>query len=329
MEYVKLQLHLLREARWKLATCDARGASVSLLAYCADLENSGRIEACAGWSDSQWVAVCAVPKRSVLAAIESGLCAWAGNDLICNLYDHQGHAQLAVQRKQGPFGKLGGRPASAPKPSSSSSNPASTETLRVTPRVLPGNPKGYPKGFETETLQSPKGSEDITPRPDQTRPVQTIPDNTPTPLASSETLEAETSTFAFPGSSQSEAGPTAPKPKPSAKPLPVPADFPPAIAARLLAVADLMRRRPTTPWKAEELAAFSAMRLDTCTDAEFAEDLSPLADYYALKLDPERDYRRRDLLTLLRNWPDDVSKASVRVAEERHRVDPDNIGAAS
>lgn len=146
MEYAKLQLRDTRTAAWRLASCAARGATVSLLAYCADVENDGRIVDCRDWRDSQWKDVAGLRAKDVDAAVESMLCVWDSNDLVVRIYDHKGAAQLKVQQLQGPHGKKGGRPRK--------------------------NPEGY--GHE-----NPKGFPDETPRPDQTRPDHPTPPPSP------------------------------------------------------------------------------------------------------------------------------------------------------
>jgi hypothetical protein len=156
MEYAKLQLVDLRKPAWRLASMHARGAAVTILAFCADHETGGRIEAAREWDPDTWRDIVGVRPIDVQRAIDAGLCWWEGDDLMCALYDSIGHARLQVQRQQGPHGARGGRPRKTPLPE----NPKGSE---------PGNPKGYQSG-------NPEASEPETPSPDQTIPVQTRPD---------------------------------------------------------------------------------------------------------------------------------------------------------
>lgn len=89
---------------------------------------------------------------------------------------------------------------------------------------------------------------------------------------------------------------------------------------RIRAVGALKRRQAATQWTAKERAAFKAAGLDTMSDDDFAAALAPLAAYYdesALPRlrkfwqtdNPEKDFRRRDLATLLNNWPTELDRA--------------------
>lgn len=135
MEYAKLQLRDTRTPRWRFASCAARGAAVSLLAFCADQETGGRIEKCRSWTDSEWGVAAGVTAADVEVAAASGLCAWDGEDLVVSLWDHIGERELQTKRDNGRFGylgaehgKKGGRPkrngASAPPPADNGTPPA-------------------------------------------------------------------------------------------------------------------------------------------------------------------------------------------------------------
>jgi hypothetical protein len=61
-------------------------------------------------------------------------------------------------------------------------------------------------------------------------------------------------------------------------------------------------RKPETLWTIAEGAALFEIKPP-------AEEVDLLARYYALPLDKEADYRRRDLQTLLNNWQGEVDRA--------------------
>jgi hypothetical protein len=86
-------------------------------------------------------------------------------------------------------------------------------------------------------------------------------------------------------------------------------DLDPELRARCGQVGALMRRQEGTPWDARELAAFRAARLDDCTEADFDSQLWTMRPYYHAKIAGEKDYRRRDLLTLLNNWTGELDRA--------------------
>jgi len=65
-----------------------------------------------------------------------------------------------------------------------------------------------------------------------------------------------------------------------------------------------MSRRPDTLWSLEE--AHSLLLIDPTP-----EDVEVLEQYYLYKHNPDKDYRRRTLQTLLNNWVSEVDKASM------------------
>jgi hypothetical protein len=66
------------------------------------------------------------------------------------------------------------------------------------------------------------------------------------------------------------------------------------------------RRKPETAWAPKEIKALHHVeKLKTPP-----EDLGLLESYYtAVMPDPDRDYRRRDIATLLNNWPGEIDRA--------------------
>lgn len=77
----------------------------------------------------------------------------------------------------------------------------------------------------------------------------------------------------------------------------------PRPTAEALRVAGWFNRRATTAWSAKEIKAWKALRITL-------EDLAILERYYTAPADSfTRDIRRRDLLTLLNNWPGELDRA--------------------
>jgi DNA-binding MarR family transcriptional regulator len=89
---------------------------------------------------------------------------------------------------------------------------------------------------------------------------------------------------------------------------------------RMQEVGALMRRRAGTRWSAKELAALHEARLDDCSAEDFAEQLETLRAYYHAKIAPEKDYRRRDLLTLLNNWTGELDRARAWVRDHNDGI---------
>lgn len=86
--------------------------------------------------------------------------------------------------------------------------------------------------------------------------------------------------------------------------------------AVILRIGALFRRRDTTRWSEKEIAALSKIVVDE-------DDLTSLECYYSAGIREDKDYRRRDLLTLLNNWTGEVDRAQAwrrRNAPKNKRV---------
>lgn len=89
----------------------------------------------------------------------------------------------------------------------------------------------------------------------------------------------------------------------------VPSEQADPLRSRLLEVGNLKGRQPSTAWSGDEVQAFRAARLDTCSEDDFVAQVEVLRPYYSASIPREMDYRRRDLLTLLRHWPGEIDRA--------------------
>ncbi len=68
----------------------------------------------------------------------------------------------------------------------------------------------------------------------------------------------------------------------------------------------MFRRRDVTPWNFKEESAFKALLpID-------GEEIDAVEAYYSEVIPKEKDYRRRDLVTLLNNWSGEVDRARGR-----------------
>jgi hypothetical protein len=104
----------------------------------------------------------------------------------------------------------------------------------------------------------------------------------------------------------------------------IPNEQPEPIASRMIAVNSLKCRQPGTAWTAKEFAAFKAAGLDRISDEEFSAQIEPMFAYYDASVsslqsmwrsaDPTADFRRRELLTLLNEFPGEADKARAWVS---------------
>lgn len=88
-----------------------------------------------------------------------------------------------------------------------------------------------------------------------------------------------------------------------------PIDLEDPTRSRMIEVGALKGRRPDTPWSPREVEAFEAARLGACPAADFEDQLGVMRRYYAAKIAADKDIRRRDLQTLLNNWPGELDRA--------------------
>lgn len=102
-----------------------------------------------------------------------------------------------------------------------------------------------------------------------------------------------------------------PKPRKGKAGAVLPAEQPEPLRSRMLAVAALKHREPSTAWGANEVDAFRAQGLDRLSDADFTAQLAPLQAYYGAAIPRENDFRRRELLTLLNHWAGELDKAKA------------------
>lgn len=80
-----------------------------------------------------------------------------------------------------------------------------------------------------------------------------------------------------------------------------------------LKIGRLFRRKETTPWSwKEETALKNLLPIDD-------EELQAVERYYSEVIPKEKDYRRRDLLTLLNNWSGEVDRARGRKPAKQPR----------
>lgn len=291
MEWFQIFSSDLGSPDFVLSKESVRGTWISLLAYCCAQENGGRIVGAREWPAAAWPQLCRVQAKSVAA--DSLLWQWDGADLVVRYYPAKSAERCAANRENGRKGGL--RSGEARRNHRFDS--ASTDSE--------ANAKRNENSASTEERREEKRREE---------------ENREEGVASS-----------APASSDSLSLSSEPSSKPDRKSPknPTPDECPEPLRSRMLRIGDLLHRRASTPWKAEELTELRSQRLDAISDEEFEADLEALEGYYGLALTAEEDFRRRELIRLLRHWPDDVRNAIKRAQEWRAKHDPDGLGAAS
>lgn len=91
-----------------------------------------------------------------------------------------------------------------------------------------------------------------------------------------------------------------------------PADHPDAVAARMLALGEIMKRRADSVWSAAEKKALSAAGLLKLFPADFEEQVEVMKAFYRATIPDAKQHefwRRSTLPILLNNWPSELDKA--------------------
>ena len=292
MEWINLHSSVLGAPEFLLSTETERGTWLCLLGYCCTQENGGKIVGAKGWPAAAWPQICRVASKSVTRA--SALWAWDGEDLVLRYYPIEKETEVQAKREAARSGGLRSGEARRKQGFNSASTGGEAKTKHSFNSASTEGKGREGKGKEGEEEGAASASASLFSLAEHT---DDSADSSP--------------------SKRAQKGPKTPE------------ECPEPMRFRMLAIGDLVHRRASTPWKADELAELRNQRLDALADEEFAADLAALGAYYGLPLEAGEDYRRRELITLLRNWPDDVAKARMRAKEWRAKHDPDGLGDAS
>jgi hypothetical protein len=104
MNWLNIQLRLVHTPEYIGSDPVHRGNWLSLLAYCAEQENGGRIPNCRAWKSRMWEQLCGVTAEEVLS--ESNLWEWDGNDLVVWEYPFEKQEEVQRNRESGRRGGM-------------------------------------------------------------------------------------------------------------------------------------------------------------------------------------------------------------------------------
>lgn len=249
MEWLNLSVTDLSDADFRRCPLQDRGVWLTLLGFCVQQENRGRIAGVEQWCDFECIAALGVPK----AALEGAHMLWKFEcgDLLVSGYPQEQHNSIEAKRRAA----------------------RRTNRQRWRSESLSDSPSDTASESPSDSVKERKGKEGKEKKRNTTKAGA---------LVIAELVDER-------------------------------------LKARLLEVNALMARRDSTPWSAKEWAAFQAMGLDRLEAEAWTAQIGPLAAYYAAPRDgwlrefwaakPGDDFRRRDLLTLLHNWPGEVDRA--------------------
>lgn len=80
----------------------------------------------------------------------------------------------------------------------------------------------------------------------------------------------------------------------------------------MIEVGKALGRKDTTLWTVAEAEALLALKPNP-------DEIDTILEFYDAVIPPEKDWRRRDLITLLNNWPGELDKARLWKSEQRQR----------
>ena len=104
MEYINIKLETLGDIRFVGARPVMRATWLSLLAYCAKQENSGRIANCRSWGNDTWAQIAGLRKAEVHTPC--GLWEWDGDDVVVWGYPLHNQEVCQVRRRVGRGGGI-------------------------------------------------------------------------------------------------------------------------------------------------------------------------------------------------------------------------------
>jgi hypothetical protein len=102
MKWLNIEIATLRSPKFIGAEPVERATWLSLLGYCADQENGGRIVGCIKWKDRTWQQACGITHGEV--SLKSKLYVWEGDDLLVEFYPLEKEAELRAKREAGSRG---------------------------------------------------------------------------------------------------------------------------------------------------------------------------------------------------------------------------------
>lgn len=140
MNWLNLEIRTLRSPAYIGSDPTERATWISILAFCCEQENGGRVVGAKAWKDRKWQQMCAVTRREVMRA--TNLLQWDGDDLIVTGYPLDKEAEVQAMRAIGSTktdkkalaarenGALGGRPKTQRETQREETQDNPTETHR-------------------------------------------------------------------------------------------------------------------------------------------------------------------------------------------------------
>lgn len=150
MNWLNLRTAHLRGPEFVGSSPMERGVWLCVLAYCAEVENGGRIAGAASWKSRQWQQACGVTRNEIDKTTR--LLSWNGEDLIVWNYPNEKEKEVVFKRNVAvENGKKGGRPLKNGSVEEPTSETNEKPTLVISDNQRPkagGERKEKEKGME-------------------------------------------------------------------------------------------------------------------------------------------------------------------------------------
>jgi len=295
LNWFNIETKTLRSPEILAAPPAALGTWIRVTSYCCEVENGGVIRGAVNWNDRQWMTACGVTVDEVKEA--AVLLKTKHDDIVVSLYPGDKEKEVQENRKRASEnGKLGGRPKKITQTKPSGFSEKTQPVSKNNPEVSSGFPKNNPEqqsGFvennpdETQPFVGQKAEKEIEEEKEGEleQEVEQEPEEEPEPEGAGNHFAADEQPWGL--SSEGDFDSQRQESNP--------------LKLRLFA---LFNRRITRLMAPKEDKAFRQAHITN-------DDLTSVEEYYA-DSHPEwdgKDYRRRDLQTLLNNWSAEVDKA--------------------
>ncbi len=142
MRFAAVYLDFMTRREFVRASHVARSSWLQVYGYACALEKRGRIHACAGFADREWLRHASVTCDEVQAVVDAGLARWDGDDLIVEGYDLKGEKTVKIIRANG--GKGGRPPKVRGGETKSETKREPNRNRQVSSRETKEEPKGSP-----------------------------------------------------------------------------------------------------------------------------------------------------------------------------------------
>lgn len=96
MEWLNLEVSVIRRPEYVACDPVARATWLNVLAYCVEQENGGRVTGAKAWRDRQWQQTCGVMAREVSQA--APLLKFQGSDLVVLFYPSEKQREIEAKR---------------------------------------------------------------------------------------------------------------------------------------------------------------------------------------------------------------------------------------